>query len=80
MTSQIFDLFLHYKINKEKMKNNNWKIKFWIPYIAGFLIIPGEKTYLDSDFYKNNYLSVVTMYFLFITYHSFFIILPFILL
>lgn len=46
-----------------------WKLKFWIPFVGGFFVIPGEKSYLDTCFYENKYMSKSVMYFTFLMWH-----------
>jgi len=48
------------------------KLKFWLPYGGGFMVIPGEESYLDGDFFKNGW-----MFFLFWAWHLSWVALPF---
>jgi len=51
------------------------KLKFWIPYGGGFFVIPGQKNYLDGDFFKSGW-----MYLLFMLWHVSWVYLPFFLI
>lgn len=45
------------------------KLKFWIPFIAGFLVIPGQLNYTDAEFYENKYLTPTVTFMLFLAWH-----------
>jgi hypothetical protein len=51
------------------MKKN--KIKFWIPIFGGFTAIPGEENYLSFR---------PVLFSIFLAYHIFWVLLPFIVL
>lgn len=46
------------------------KLKFWTPFIAGFLVRPGQLNYTDADFYKNKYLPPSATLLLFLAWHA----------
>jgi hypothetical protein len=48
------------------------KLKFWTPLIGGFFTIPGELSYLDGNFFKNDYILGLFMF-----WHCIWISLPF---
>jgi hypothetical protein len=50
------------------------KLKFWIPFCGGFFVMPGEKNYLDGDFFKYR-----IMLLLFMLWHVTWVSLPLIL-
>jgi hypothetical protein len=50
------------------------KLVFWIPFAGGFFVIPREKNYLNSDFFKHIY-----MFPIFMLWHMAWVSLPLIL-
>ena len=52
------------------------KIKFWIPFFGGFFVIPGQKNYLDGDFFKHPGI----MYPVFVLWHFAWIVVPMLLI
>lgn len=37
------------------------KLKFWTPLFGGFFVVPGQKNYLDGDFFKKQWMIIPFM-------------------
>ena len=60
------------------MKNKN--LKFWIPFAGGFMIMPGQQTYLNGSYWKNNFINPFLLFGLFLLWHCAWVASPFLIM